>query len=239
MRDFDGLREQLLRAGVAPRHVGRYLAELRHHHDDLIAEERAHGITGPAADEAARTRLGSNDELAAALLAKPGVRSVTARYPWLVFGILPPFGLLLGCVLWVAAMIVMGVKSGAIIPDHGNIPHLVPAWYQWTGSGMIFAVNFVIVPLLGAMLAWMAERQRLKLIWPLLGMALILVLSVHGTFHIEPKGRILLGLGTIIPWKGPLGPGGIDWPVFLAQAALLCLPLVWLWRARHKTASTQ
>ena len=103
----------------------------------------------------------------------------------------------------------------------------------------MFAVNFVIVPLLGALLAWMAQRQRMTPAWPLLGMALILVLSVHGHFHADAQGRPFLGFGTIIPWKGPLGPGGIDWAVFLAQAALLCLPLAWLWRARHRSAAAQ
>ena len=33
------LRERLLRAGVAPRHVRRYLTELREHWADLTAEE--------------------------------------------------------------------------------------------------------------------------------------------------------------------------------------------------------
>jgi hypothetical protein len=238
MRDFGDLREQLLRAGIAPRHVRRYLGELRHHHDDLLAEEYAHGVTGAAANAAAVARLGSNDDLAAALLAKPGMRSVTARYPWLVFGILPPFATIFVSLLWVMAMLLVGFKSGALIPDHHkNLP--MPAWYDWTASGMMFAVNFVIVPALAFVLAWMAARQRMRLVWPLLGMALILMLGVHGTFHADANGKAFLGLGTIIPWKGPLGPGGIDWRVFLAQGALLCLPLAWLMRARTKVAAAQ
>jgi hypothetical protein len=238
MRNFDELREQLLRAGIAPRHVRRTLTELRHHHDDLIAEENAHGITGPAADAAAMARLGSNDELAAALLAKPQLRSMTARLPWLVFAILPPFTLVLGSVLWVIAMLLVGFKSGALVPDHrNNLP--IPAWYDWTASSMMFAVNFLIVPAQAFLLAWMAERQRMKLVWPLLGMVLILMLGVHGNFHADANGRAFLGLGTIIPWKGPLGPGGIDWTVFLAQAALLCVPVAWLLRARHRPAVLQ
>jgi hypothetical protein len=37
------LRERLLRAGVAPRHVRRYLTELREHWADLTAEEEREG----------------------------------------------------------------------------------------------------------------------------------------------------------------------------------------------------
>ncbi len=237
MRNFDGLREQLLRAGIAPRHVRRTLAELRHHHDDLMAEERAHGVRGAAADAAARERLGSDDALAAAVLARPGLRSVSARFPWLVFAILPPFTALFGSLLLVIAMLLLGVKSGAIIPDHRNIAHWVPAWYTWTSGGIMFAVNFLIPGLLGFLLAWLAQRQRMKPFWPLLGMALILLLSVHGEFHPDGKGGWTGNFGTIIPWKGPFGPGGIHWPTFLAQAALLCLPLAWLRRARRASAA--
>jgi hypothetical protein len=40
---FDELRERLLRAGVAPRHVRRYLRELSEHLADLRAEEERAG----------------------------------------------------------------------------------------------------------------------------------------------------------------------------------------------------
>jgi hypothetical protein len=39
----DELREHLLRAGVAPRHVRRYLTELREHFVDLAGEEEHSG----------------------------------------------------------------------------------------------------------------------------------------------------------------------------------------------------
>jgi hypothetical protein len=164
------------------------------------------------------------------------LRSVTARYPWLIFGILPPLTVIASVILLVIAIMLIGFASG-VIPAHHKP---VPTWFGWTVNGMMFAANFLIVPLFGVLLAWTAQRQRMKLIWPLLGMALILLLSVHGSFHADAKGRIFGDLGTILPYKGPLGPGGtIHWPTFLAQGVLLCLPLAWLWRARHKTASTQ
>ena len=42
-KQFNELRECLLRAGVAPRHVRRYLSELGDHLADLKAEERKAG----------------------------------------------------------------------------------------------------------------------------------------------------------------------------------------------------
>jgi hypothetical protein len=238
MRNFDDLREQLLRAGIAPRHVRRYLAELRHHHDDLVAEESAHDITGPAANEAATARLGSNGELAAALLAKPELRSVTARLPWLLFGLLPSLAVILALMLLVIGMQLVGIRTGIYIPRYGyHLP--VPARFVWIVSGMMFTINFLIVPLSGALLAWVAQRQRMKPFWPLLGMALLLLLGVHGGLKVDAEGRFFRQIGILpITWGG--GPAPIThWPTFLAQAALLCLPLAWLWRARHKTAAAQ
>ena len=37
------LKERLLRGGIAPRHVHRYVAELKDHFDDLAPEETACG----------------------------------------------------------------------------------------------------------------------------------------------------------------------------------------------------
>jgi hypothetical protein len=236
MLDFDDLREQLLRAGIAPRHVRRYLAELRHHYDDLVAEERAHGITGPAAKEAAIARLGSTGELAAALLAKPQLRSVTARHPWLSFAILPPLGVIVGFALVVIATQLVAIRGGAYIPRQGFVAP-APTWLVWTLQSTIFALNFLVVPLLGALLAWAAQRQRMKLLWPVLGMGLLLLLHVHGIFRMDTQGRIGRGFSTIIPLPGLFGSARFYWPAFLAQAALLCLPLAWLWRARRKTAA--
>lgn len=41
---FENVREQLLRAGVAPRHAKRYLRELNDHFDDLVREHTETGM---------------------------------------------------------------------------------------------------------------------------------------------------------------------------------------------------
>lgn len=233
---FEALRERLLRAGIAPRHVRRYLRELTDHLADLTAEQREAGYDDENAAIRARALLGDDAELAAAMEEQPGFRALAARYPWLVFGIAPPLALVLSFVLCVMAMVLVGVAGGAIIP-HRDIPLPVPAWYDWTVRGMMFGANFLIVLLLGALLVWTAQRQRLKPFWPLLGMALILALGMHGCFQADTK-NISIGLGTMLPFypaKGPFGPAGtIHWPTLLGQGALLCLPLAWLLRAQRK-----
>ena len=150
---FEPLRERLLRAGIAPRHVRRYLRELTDHLADLTERQRAAGYDEENAAIRARALLGDDAELAVAMEEQPGFRSLVVRFPWLIFGILPPFALILGFLLSVLAMILAGVAGGAIVPHH-KIPLPVPAWFGWTVSGMMFVANFLIVLLLGALLAW-------------------------------------------------------------------------------------
>ena len=87
---FEGLRELLLKGGVAPRHVRRYLAELSQHLDDLTEKQRAQGYDDEDAALRARALLGEDRELAAAMLEQKSLRSLPARAPWLIFGVLPP-----------------------------------------------------------------------------------------------------------------------------------------------------
>ena len=84
---FDEIRERLLRGGIAPRHVRRYLRELSDHFGDLVLEERRNGLSEIAAKTAARQRLGSDEALADALLSRPELRSIAARHPALTFGL--------------------------------------------------------------------------------------------------------------------------------------------------------
>ena len=63
-KPFHELRERLLRAGMAPRHVRRYLSELADHLADLKAEEERAGLNRTDAETAALARLGGIDDLA-------------------------------------------------------------------------------------------------------------------------------------------------------------------------------
>ncbi len=168
---FDALREKLLRAGIAPRHVRRYLKELRQHHDDLIAEEIAGGATGEEARLAARTRLGSDDELAAAMLAETSLRSVSARYPWAVFGLSPLlivalvftalFAAEIGSIfLWSKVLKLSGADMSII-----GIPPAMQTFTVVWGWQMKY-----LTPLIAAIfLCYVAMRQRLTIYWLALG----------------------------------------------------------------------
>lgn len=236
MLDFDDLREQLLRTGIAPRHVRRYLTELRYHYDDLIAEERAHGVTGLAANEAASARLGSNDELAAALLAKPELRSLAARYPWLIFTLPPPLSLFILVLLWTAALVIIGGANGLMRVSY-NIPW--PGWYQLIVSFMSGTNNLLWPPAIASLFAYFAWRQRLSLKWPLIATAILLLNFVHLGMQSEAP---VIGVrwtrhfnSLQLAWMTPFSMSGwrviaAQWPAVLLQSILTLLPMLCLLR---------
>src|SRR5271154_2226677 len=85
---FERLRERLLIAGVSPRHVRRYMAELSDHAADLETEAKRAGHPEPMAR--AFERLGKPDDLAKAMIDRTELRAWTARAPWAVFLFGPP-----------------------------------------------------------------------------------------------------------------------------------------------------
>jgi hypothetical protein len=235
---FTPLRELLLKGGIAPRHVKRYLRELTEHLADLTEAQRDLGYDEADARVRARAALGPDAELADAMIRQRDFRSLSARFPWLVFGLMPPFVLLLGFLAVLIGAVLIGVASGAITPLRGDHhPVAVPLWYHWTVGGLVLAANFLVTTALAFLMVWIAQRQRLKPAWPLLGMAIILLMGMHGDFSADAR-RISISLGTLLPFypvKSPFGPlPRIDVPTLAGQAALLLLPLGWLLHHRRR-----
>src|SRR5437667_9841898 len=88
-KPFHELRERLLRAGVTPRHVRRYLTELADHLADLRAEEERAGRSRADAESAALARLGGVGNLAKAMIEQRKFQSWCVRAAWAVFCLAP------------------------------------------------------------------------------------------------------------------------------------------------------
>jgi hypothetical protein len=214
--------------------VKRYLRELSDHLADLTETQSAAGLNAPDAAMMARAKLGSDAELADAMLKQRDFRSVSARFPWAVFGVMPPVAVIVAFFLLLPLMIILGHLGGAIGTDN-KLVLPVPAWFDWTMTTLVFLANLLIGTALAFLLARMAQRQRMKLVWPLAGMALILILGVRGSFHAGDDG-ISFNLSTLLVSYRGFGSAVFPyhWPTFLTQAALLCMPLAWLIRHRPK-----
>ena len=78
---FETLEDRLLRGGVAPRHVKRYLRELDEHLSDITEARAAAGHDAPVAAASARAALGPDEELADAMLNRRDFRTLSCPLP--------------------------------------------------------------------------------------------------------------------------------------------------------------
>src|SRR5436190_2752712 len=153
---FEALKEKLLQGGIAPRHVRRYLRELEEHLADLTEAQRTAGLGEDDAAVMARTHLGEDEALAQAMIKQRDFRSISARFPWAVFGLAPAFFLLLFFML-LACVPVLLAFAGGLIPHPPGSPVSIPTWFQSAGLIWQQAATFLTGPLLAGALVLIAH----------------------------------------------------------------------------------
>jgi hypothetical protein len=161
------VRERLLREGVAPRHVNRYVTELRDHLTDLIERETKAGLAPTEARAKAMTVLGTESQLVQAMLDRGPRRSLAARAPGVVFGLLP-------ILLMLALTISFGVLSMGWFDAYRDTPLAdLPAGIRTLSVAVtvLGSYGFGLLLVLGCVV--MAVRQRLTSAWLWAGLALL------------------------------------------------------------------
>lgn len=234
-KPFHELRERLLRAGVAPRHVRRYLRELTDHLADLTAEEVSAGHSRAEAESAALKRLGAMDDLAGAMTSQRQFQSWSARAPWAAFGVASLLVLagtyyLALFILWSGWMMFL---TGADTPFGGHVKgpiYGLENLYFQTGRMIYFGAPIFVS--WGAGL--IAARQRLRITWPTLGAVLLAVIGCVVRVNASrpasgsAAGHVSLSLG--------LGPDiGGTLVYALEILSLATLPYL-VWRFRQRAA---
>jgi hypothetical protein len=223
---FEQLRERLLRAGIAPRHVRRYIGELRDHYDDLVEEDVNRGVPRHAAEAEAHVRLGTDETLAAAILQRPELRSLTARFPWAVFGVGPVL-LLTVCV--VAATLI----EGGFLELHLDLvrtpanPHPVkPDWLKPALIAWNWLATYATPLAIAALLAVIGQRQRVGAGWIVTGVLIVCVVGANQelVIHWHEPGPNELSLGYTLSYWGALRA---------AANLLLAGAFYWLWQQRN------
>jgi len=149
------LSERLLRQGLSPARVRRYVRELRDHRDDLAEHLEAGGLSPAAARAEAQRRLGDAQALALPMLTHRGFRSRVSRFPALFYLGLPlsaQLGFALAGIL--ALALLAGTPLRPLLADLGTLTAL-----SWLGAPVLS----------GWALLAMSRRRRGGRFWPLLG----------------------------------------------------------------------
>ena len=190
------LRERLLRAGIAPRHVRRYLSELADHLSDLRAEEERAGRSRADAESVALIRLGTMDDLAKAMIEQRQLQSWCVRAPWAMFG-LAPLGLLAAAYLFACFYLWFGWTTFLPAADTpfgaqtGPIYGLSNIYFQ---AGKYYYFGSPV--LVGWVIGFVAGRQRMKAVWPAVGLVLIAGMGATAQIHAS-RTAVSGGLGHI------------------------------------------
>jgi|CZKI01.1.fsa_nt_gi hypothetical protein len=232
---FNELRERLLRGGVAPRHVRRYLTELADHFADLTVEEERAGRSRADAESAALIRLGRIDDLSKAMIERRQFQSWCTRAPWAMFG-LAPLLLLAGAYFVACSILWSGWK---IFLPGTDTPFVrldgFAIFYFGVGKLLYFGAPILI----GWAIGLIAARQRLKAAWPAVGWVLIALIGgtaqVHASRPAVPGGvgHISMGL-TLGPSVQGLPSGMYHALVILSLVVLPCL----IWRLQKSRSAS-
>jgi hypothetical protein len=190
--NWSEFRERLLRAGVAPRHVRRYIKELADHLADLRTEEEREGRSPADTESAALMGLGSMDDLARAMTDRREFQSWCAQAPWAMFGLAPI--LFLGGA-WCIALLILWSGWNIFLPG-GDTPFVPIDGFAVFYFGVGRLLYFVAPVLVGWEIGLLAARQRLKALWPAVGLVLIAVMGGTAQLHAS-RTAVPTGLGHI------------------------------------------
>ncbi len=226
---FSELRERLLRAGVAPRHVRRYLRELAEHLADLRAEDEATALE----------RLGGVDDLAKAMTEQRQFQAWCVRAPWATFGLAPLLALAgAWCVAWLILwsgwrIFLPGADTPFVRIDGIAIPYFNAGRLLYFGGPI----------LIGWGIGLMAARQRLNTPWPIGGLAPIALLAVTAQVR-AGRTEVPGGIGHISlrfafgSAAQPLSVGLLHTlVVFLPMVLVMALPYL-IWRGPRVNSAT-
>ncbi len=214
--DFDRLRLRLLKGGVAPKFVTRTIQELRQHLEDLTAQEKVAGISETEARAIAINMLGDEDKLVNEALAKKEIQSWPRRYP-------RSFFLLVPLVAYFVCMFAIYLLGDTFFNKVLNldVSDGWTVWHLWVAKALLFLVEYLLTPLLAAVIVVTAIKRNVQLMWPFIG---ILILCFFG-LGIETgvdvpderaRGDMFLLWGwPFLPWEDARPPIGQSLEQFL------------------------
>lgn len=204
--DYQSLARTLLRGGIAPRRVRRLVDELRDHVQELRTDAVAEGMTEREAASWASSRLGSEQQVAGEMLARPELRSWSARWPWAIHALLPPFlmaALVILVVLAMGPVIELYVLQWKWETSDAVLPH---GWFMSAVDGTLATFKYTAPLLLCAAFCWTAVLRISRSPWLIAGIVAAAVLG--GSFDIfmtwgEEQWSMSVNLFLYPPYPNP------------------------------------
>ena len=238
MRDLDlrELRRRLLQGGLAPKHVNRTLKELRHHFADLERNAVSEGLSKADAIARAKEGLGDPELVIEEALSRPELKSWAYRWPWGIYGLIPvaAFSLtVVGLMVGVVSLLEFAERSSGLSPAEFATVMFDQRWAIALLEIWRVTILHILPSGFAAALCIFAARRDAPILWPTVGVFLILFLSFSQNLSVTPPavrgelGEIGAGIGFSADW------------LFSARGLRLLIPLVlvlgpyYCWRQRQ------
>jgi hypothetical protein len=228
-RSYRRTHEQLIQGGISPRLARRILREFAEHHADLVGEYRSSGLGDAAARAAAAVRLGSQEQLVAATLARPELRSWLRRRPCVAFTIAPLLAFAAAFVVSIIALIAFFEWRKA----RGDSLSVALPLMRWLTEGASVYLLWVLPVAVAAAIAVLATRHREESAWPLIGVLVTCGVGALTNFSFDfsplaAQPGMTAGIG--------LGADNFGTALTRAMSAamLIALPYQWTRRMRRR-----
>lgn len=185
------MRFQLIRGGVAPKFVKRTLTELDAHYHDLKNHAIADGLPEREASAKANSAIGDEKTLVAEFLNKPELKSWLWRYPKSIFLLLPLLTLLVCTVAMGALLLFVYARTPAIEEMFSGVD--ISLWVKILLECLLFFIFYLLTPLLAAGTILIAKQRMIKLHWPIIGMALLMIVGCGSKYTLNWPAEATIG----------------------------------------------
>ena len=194
-------KNSLLNAGIPHALVLRNLRELQDHYHDLQQLALAKGLIDVEAEAAASQQLGDYEQLAAAVIERAELRSKLHRFPIGTTVVLPLLAHFSICVLLLIGILFPVVFLPVMNNESLSFIELMNSYPQWI-AGCIDLIKvllmYIITPLLGCTLAFVAIRSHVPGRFWLTGLVLLCLFG--SSIHVQ-----LVWPDPIAGYKGMIG----------------------------------
>lgn len=228
--DWQELRRDLLRGGVAPKHVRRTIDELGAHYRDLKRQGIGEGLQEEEAAARAQRELGDVDILRDEVLSKPELRSLPATYPRAFFLVAPMLAVLASFAIVIVSVLLLASSAGWIggLEDGGELA----SWQKAAVEIWFFLNCYLVTPALALCVVVVARQRLIAPQWPAIGIVLLTVIGSGWAYNIGWPGDGGAGNFTL-NWGFSFLPRAVrgfhDWQNFM-QISITLLAAAALWR---------
>lgn len=166
-------KNRLLNAGIPYAVMKRNLRELQDHHDDLLQQALARGLSEAGAKAVAAHELGDSEQLVNAMLAQPELRSKLHRYPRSMTILLPLIAHFVICALTLFVFLYSVTATQSL----EAIVTLQDSWLVTVFEILRITLMYLLTPVLGCWLVFVGIRDHVPRRFWITGLVLLSLLG--------------------------------------------------------------